>query len=256
MRSLKEAGIRVLRTADADEKARLTHAVAAAWRDGSLECITATDDPEMPASPERPGHLTEVPPNKLKTGGRKRFIHSLVHAESCAVDLTWDIIVRFCDDEPEMPREFYDDWVRVADEEAKHYSKWDKRLQELGGHYGCTAVHEGLWEAASRTAHSLKDRLAVVHMIHEGRGLDVYPIARRRFEKAGDDASKDILDANFNEEITRVGAAVKWFSFLCAAAGEDPSAEFATAVHSYHKGLLKPPFNKSARDAAGFPQEW
>ena len=45
------------------------------------------------------------------------MIHSLVHIESVAIDLSWDIIARFQSDD--LPREFYDDFVRIAQDEAK-----------------------------------------------------------------------------------------------------------------------------------------
>ena len=45
------------------------------------------------------------------------MIHSLVHIESVAMDLSWDIIARFTSEN--LPKEFYDDFVKVAQDEAK-----------------------------------------------------------------------------------------------------------------------------------------
>lgn len=46
------------------------------------------------------------------------MLHSLVHIEGVAVDLAWDAIARYgaC-----MPREFSDDFVTVAEDEARHF---------------------------------------------------------------------------------------------------------------------------------------
>jgi Protein of unknown function (DUF455) len=49
------------------------------------------------------------------------------------------------------------------------------RLRELGSEYGALPAHEGLWESAAATAHSLPARLAIESCVHEARGLDVLP---------------------------------------------------------------------------------
>lgn len=59
-----------------------------------------------------------------------------------------------------------------------HLQSWlheQARLRELGSEYGALPAHEGLWESAAATAHSLPARLAVESCVHEARGLDVLP---------------------------------------------------------------------------------
>ena len=51
---------------------------------------------------------------------RQRMLHSLVHTESWAVDLAWDVIARF-GGTPGLPRAFFDDFVAVAEDEARHF---------------------------------------------------------------------------------------------------------------------------------------
>lgn len=43
------------------------------------------------------------------------IIYSIL--ESVAIDLSWDLIARFAD--CNLPREFFDDWVKVAEDEAR-----------------------------------------------------------------------------------------------------------------------------------------
>ena len=50
------------------------------------------------------------------------MIHALVHVENIAIELSWDILMRFDETKYSLPIEFFDDWVRIAGEEAKHYS--------------------------------------------------------------------------------------------------------------------------------------
>lgn len=65
----------------------------------------------------------EVP--KLGKGGtpasRIAITHSLCHIEGVAVDLAWDAIARFVPSGA-VPRAFCDDFVAVAEDEARHFT--------------------------------------------------------------------------------------------------------------------------------------
>ncbi len=91
----------------------------------------------------------------------------------------------------------------------------EKRLKELGSHFGALPVHNGLWESATVTKDNFLSRLAIVHMVHEARGLDVHPQTRNRFKNQGDLESVDILDILYRDEITHVTAGIKWFQYAC-----------------------------------------
>ncbi len=95
----------------------------------------------------------------------------------------------------------------------------DKRLEEMGSHFGALPVHNGLWESATVTKDNFLSRLAIVHMVHEARGLDVHPQTRLRFLKAGDDVSVKLLDELYEDEITHVAAGIKWFQYSCSKRG-------------------------------------
>lgn len=62
---------------------------------------------------------------KLGRGGtpasRIAMLHSLVHIEGSAVDLAWDVIARFGPGNG-LPRAFWDDFVAVAQDEARHFT--------------------------------------------------------------------------------------------------------------------------------------
>ena len=103
------------------------------------------------------------------------FTDALAHIELNAVDLAWDILVRFTESQ-KLPSAFINDWVSVADEEAKHFALLNNRLKDLGSHYGALPAHDGLWEIAIATANNFSARLAVVPLVLEARGLDVTQI--------------------------------------------------------------------------------
>jgi uncharacterized ferritin-like protein (DUF455 family) len=214
-----------------------------------------------PARPARPDRPTLQPPREMRRrrnlgspAGRIALIHALAHIELNAIDLGWDIIARFSGED--LPREFFDDWVGVAAEEAEHFALLAARLKALGAAYGDLPAHDGLWEAAANTARDLLARLAVVPLVLEARGLDVTPEMTRRLERAGDAASAAILERIYADEIGHVAVGARWFMKLCAAHGLDPAVTFRDRVHRHFTGALKPPFNHTAREAAGLAAEF
>jgi len=256
--SLCQLAVVVLTTADTDTKAALTLEFAQKWRNGTVnEVGTAT----VPDKPARPAHVKVLPARDMPRRGvgtlenRIAMVHSLVHIESVAIDLSWDLIARFSNNN--LPKEFYDDWVKVAEDEARHYSMLNTNIKELGSFYGYLPVHEGLWDSALKTSHDLLARLAIEHMVHEARGLDVTPKTIERFKSAGDTKLANLLQNSIlPDEITHVAAGVKWFSYLCKQMTKNPVSEFIRVVPLYFNGAIKPPFNVQARAAGGMTEEW
>jgi uncharacterized ferritin-like protein (DUF455 family) len=137
-----------------------------------------------------------------------------------------------------------------------HFALLDRRLKSLGSHYGAFPAHAGLWEAAAATADDALARLAIVPMVLEARGLDVTPATIVRFEAAGDERSAAILRRILTDEIRHVGAGTRWFRWACEARGFAAPAAWQSLVKARFRGAVKPPFNNSARDAAGLTQEF
>lgn len=191
-------------------------------------------------------------PKRRAAGGsatRIALLHGVAHIELNAIDLAWDLLARFADHAP--PRAFFDDWVGVAAEEAKHFALLAARLAALGAAYGDLPAHDGLWEAAEATAGDLLARLAVVPLVLEARGLDVTPAMIARLEKAGDHQSAAGLEIIYAEEIGHVAIGHRWFAHFCAEAGLATEPTYHRLVRQYFRGALKPPFNDAARQAAG-----
>jgi uncharacterized ferritin-like protein (DUF455 family) len=254
MLDLAAEAVAVLNTADADAKAAAARRLAAAWKSGGAQFVSPGETPSRPARglvPElrRPGDMP-----KRKAGGalekRIALLHALAHIELNAIDLAWDLIARF--GQADLPRAFFEDWVRVGDEEALHFSMLAKRLRELDSFYGAHPAHDGLWQAAEETAHDLLARLAVVPLVLEARGLDVTPATLKDLERAGDHASAEILATIYRDEIGHVAIGKRWFDHFAAADGRDPAALWQELVRKHFRGRLKPPFNRTARDEAGF----
>ncbi|WP_077148342.1 ferritin-like domain-containing protein, partial [Sphingopyxis sp. KK2] len=201
-----------------------------------------------------------LPPNRMpsrRKGGSERgriaMLHALAHIEFVAIDLAVDLVGRFGG---EFPRGFVDDWIGVAADEAMHFALLDRRLRNLGSHYGALPAHAGLWEAAEATSDDALARLAIVPMVLEARGLDVTPAMIARFDGAGDTASAAILRRIYRDEIRHVSAGTDWFNRACDERGFAPASTWQSLVKSRFRGELKPPFNDSARHDAGLTQEY
>ncbi|ALG71576.1 rhamnosyltransferase [Azospirillum thiophilum] len=255
---LGDAATVVLAAAAPLEKVRLTHGFAAAWRDGLLAPDVPAPPPDRPARPDRPElKLPRDMPKRGRGGSaqnRIALLHALAHIELNAIDLAWDIVARFAP--LGLPRGFTDDWVQVADDEARHFRMLETRLNALGSSYGELPAHDGLWQAATETAHDLAARLAVVPMVLEARGLDVTPDTVRRLRDFGDGESADLLQTIHDEEIGHVAAGRRWFVHLCAERGAEPVALWQELVGRHFRGGLKRPFNVASRRLAGFGPEY
>jgi uncharacterized ferritin-like protein (DUF455 family) len=155
-----------------------------------------------------------------------------------------------------MPFGFYDDWVKAADEESKHFGFLSDCLKRMGSYYGALDAHAGMWRAAEDTAEDLMGRLAVVPMVLEARGLDVTPGMIALFEKAGDAEAVSSLQTIYAEEVGHVAYGSKWFHFLCGRHEHDPREAFHDLVKHYFHGPLKPPFNDEKRAEAGLPLDF
>jgi uncharacterized ferritin-like protein (DUF455 family) len=256
--TLTGAASAVLSAPDPADKVALTQSFASAWRDGRLAMLGDTAPPARPARPPRP--LLKAPsdmPRRRAGGsaaGRIALLHAVAHIELNALDLAWDLIARFAT--ADLPRAFHDDWVGVAAEEAKHHAMVTRRLVSLGAAYGDLPAHDGLWEAAQETAGDLLARLAVVPLVLEARGLDVTPDMIERMRRFGDDESVAILEILYAEEIAHVRAGFRWFAWECARRALLPATTYQDLVRRHYGGFLKPPFNRAAREAAGFPADF
>lgn len=237
---------------------RLGHALAHGAEIGTLPGAVP-DRPSRPAVPKlvNPRHLPRRGLGKVE--GRIALLHAVAHIEFNAIDLAADLICRFTyhpDLQDTHRYDFVSDWISVCTDEARHFTLITDRLTDLGACYGNLPAHDGLWMAALATRHDFAARLAIAPMVLEARGLDVTPAMIKKLKRVNDLASCDILQIIYDEEIAHVAAGAKWFSYLCARQKKDEKKQFHSLVKTYFSGVLKPPFNTSARDKAGLAQEF
>jgi len=246
-----------LLTGDPTAKAFATRDVARRWRKGQLDWAWDCAMPDQPAWPDQPELLppNQMPKRSKGASGAKRIAlwHSLAHIEFVAIDLALDMAGRFAE---EMGREFVSDFLSVAADEAMHFALLDRKLKTMGSYYGALPAHAGLWQAAEATKHDVAARLAIVPMVLEARGLDVTPATLERVKSQGDHSGAKILSRILDDEIRHVAFGTKHFVALAQKLGKSPQNTWKSLVSEYFKGAVKPPFNDSARSAAGLSRDF
>lgn len=257
MTSLAAAIRQALLTAQPQAKVMTTRALVRQWRRGMLPF---TFNVAMPDQPAWPATLELLPPGRMPKRGRggsdrTRIAqwHAIAHIEFVAIDLALDMVGRFG---AEMGRQFTDDFLAVAADEAMHFALVDRKLRRMGAPYGCLPAHSGLWDAAWATRHDVAARLAVVPMVLEARALDVTPATLARVQAMGDVAGARILQRILDDEIRHVRAGAMHFNAWCENHAIEPESHWKTLVARHFRGLIKPPFNDSARLAAGLSRDW
>ncbi len=244
-----------LRVADPADKAAAVHSLWADWQTGSVAaaCETARAGIDAPGAPARPELVSphQVPRRRADSAaGRAALVHALAHIEFNAINLALDAAHRFAG----MPRAYYDDWLRVAGEEAVHFGLLNAHLASLGHDYGDFPAHRGLWDMALKTAHDPLVRMALVPRVLEARGLDATPRIVDKLRVVEDRRLIEILAVVERDEIGHVAIGNRWYRWLCEQRGVDPAATFRRLLREYDAPPLKPPFNLAARRQAGFSE--
>ena len=246
-----------LLTAEPRAKVFAAREVARDWRLGRLQFAFDVAMPERPAWPERPELLAPGQMPRRGKGGSERgriaLWHALAHIEFVAIDLALDMAGRFG---AEMGTDFVTDFLSVAGDEAMHFALLSRKLGSLGSWYGALPAHSGLWEAAENTAHDVAARLAIVPMVLEARGLDVTPAMLERIRAQGDEHGAKILVRILDDEIRHVRIGTSHFVAHCREHGEQPENLWKLRVQQYLRGVIRPPFNDSARLAAGLSRSF
>jgi len=249
-----------LRLTDPEAKVAATRATFAGLGPQPLDLRrvrTTGDDGGVPGRPERPLRVSATAVEKrspFTPEGRAALIHSICHIEFNAINLALDAAWRF----DGMPEDFYRDWLRVADEEAQHFTLLHAHLQAMGHRYGDFTGHDGLWAMCKKTKDDIVARMALVPRTLEARGLDATPLIQaklRRVNTADALAACAILDIILRDEIGHVAIGNRWYRWLCERDGLDPISHYRVLYRRHEAPRLKAPFNLEARALAGFTEE-
>lgn len=257
-KSIRTTALDLLELTDPVQKVEQTRALFELQQAGQVE-LDASErllERKENAIPGRPVKPELVDPLKVERRtmrtpeGRAALLHALCHIEFNAINLALDAIWRFAD----MPEEYYFDWLKVAAEEAHHFSLLSSHLATLGFQYGDFSGHNTLWEMVFKTRDDVLARMALVPRTMEARGLDAVPNVRNKLAQVGDAAAVAIVDIILRDEIGHVAIGNRWFGYLCRQRDLDPVRCYADLAQQYRAPKLRGPFNLEARRAAGFSE--
>lgn len=270
--TLLEYGQAILRIADSAVQCQLTYEAVRFFNAGELpvgDQETPVDIPDTPPRREAAQIVDMRDLGPTKKGGNNPLI-ALIHAQAAveewAINLSWDIICRFagfkCGDGSLLPREFFADWLRVADDECRHFEIWKDELASLGISWPHLPIHQNLWDAALATKDSLLGRLCILHMCAEASGLDHAHRLSQKFHGLKHSRGAKLMMEIQMDETTHVRAGVDWFKHVVAHSpggidGEtDPIKVFHHVFTLYRHGKPRPPYNHELRAKAGLTPEW
>ena len=257
--SARQATLAALIEPDPARKVALALALRDDLRQGRVgidptTCVQTPPNAVLPGRPEKPELIPaqQMPRrNPRDPKGHAALLHSIAHIEFNAINLALDAVWRF----QNLPEDFYRDWIRVAAEEAEHFTLLRNHLRSIGAEYGDFPAHNGLWDMAEKTAGNVLARMALVPRTLEARGLDVNPSIRAKLAAAGDARGAEILDHILADEIGHVAIGNRWYHWACAQTGRNPLTAHDELAAAFDAPRIKPPFNRDARLQAGFSTE-
>ncbi len=198
-----------------------------------------------------------VPPARVlrrrgfETNEKKAILlHAIVHIEYSAIDLSLDACYRFRN----LPKEYYFEWLEVADDEFRHFNMINSLLQKTGYKYGDFPVHSSLFDAAKKTQ-NLLERMAIIPRWYEASGLDANEKIIKKLQNYKDPFAKEVIDALkiiLKEEISHVQKGDKWFKFECNRKKMEPIKTYFKIIDNFFKDWKKKDLNINARMKAGF----
>lgn len=238
---------------DAVEKCRLTKQIYADWQQSKLIRYSAHPPLDW-CQAGRPSRPELVPPSAVakrkisSPEGYAAMLHAICHIEFNAINLALDAAYRFRG----LPEDFCVDWLKVAQEEAHHFSLMRERLQDYDYDYGDFEAHNHLWDMAYKTAFDPLLRMALVPRVLEARGLDVTPGILAKVNQRGDTQTAEVLKIIYRDEVGHVQIGNKWYAYLCAQRGLEPMQLFRLLLSRYDLFIFRGYVNLEARERAGF----
>ena len=254
---LRHLALQALCSADPREKVVLATALGAQAAQLPIAPQAPVPTLPVPGRPPRPElvHPARVARRSPGTAqGLAALLHAIAHIEFNAINLALDAAWRF----DGMPRQYYLDWVRVAAEEAYHFTLLREHLASLGCSYGDLPAHDNLWTMCERTKDDVVARMALVPRTLEARGLDATPQIQAKLRRVGTPEAQhavDILDIILRDEIGHVAIGNQWYRWLCERDRLEPVAHYRVLAGRHNAPRLHPPVNEAARRQAGFTDQ-
>jgi len=184
--------------------------------------------------------------------GMGTLLHAITHIEFSAIDLALDACYRF----QKLPKEYYKDWMEVADDEVRHFQMLTDLLAQYDVKYGDYPVHQGLFNASMKTLDFIP-RMALIPRYMEANGLDANQALIAKLKKMPNTKKViEALEVILKEEVDHVKKGDKWYKYGCSQK-ENFSCDYFKIVQAVYPNSFKQhkKINEKARLEAGFSKE-
>ncbi len=204
----------------------------------------------VPLFPNRPVELSlgrgqgesfPTPSEMEHAEHRARVFHFFANHELLALELMALALLRF----PDAPTPWRLGIAQIMREEQKHLMLYRERLEALGLRLGDVAVNDFFWRNLSGMA-SPQEFIAGLSLTFEQANLDFSLHYREVFKAMGDEASRDVMDIVYREEIGHVRHGVMWLEKMRVPGESQWDA---------YRRLLKYPLTPSRGKGLGFARE-
>lgn len=183
---------------------------------------------------------------------RVRSLHAFANHELMALEMMAWALLAF----PQAEATFRKGLAQVLVDEQRHFRLYCERLEKMGVQFGDQPVNDHFWRAGPDICNPL-DWVCTMHLTFEQSNLDHAPFYGRLFREAGDEASAQLMQTIFEDEIHHVRFGSRWLKRYRA----DGQSLFETFAG--HCGAINPParakgfeFQVEARRAAGLDEEF
>ncbi len=211
----------------------------------------------LPADPGRPPELAllrqsrgRTPrPGRLRTPlERGRVLHDFANHELLALELLCAAILRF----PQAPAEFRRGLAGIAADEQDHLRLYLARMTECGVELGEAPVSAFFWDAL-RPVDDPAGFIAGLSLTLEQANLDFSRQWAAAFRQAGDNATADVLDRVYADEIRHVRYGIHWLRRWSDPTEDDFQAYRRAVVFPLGPARARGtgPFDAEGRAAAG-----
>lgn len=170
-----------------------------------------------PAEPGRPADLRFARASSGKSSfpslhrldqesERGRLLHFFANHELLATELMALVLLRF----PEAPAPFRRGVLQTLRDEQAHTRLYLRRMEECGVAFGELPVSGYFWRAISGMSDPL-DYVTGLSLTFEQANLDFCRQFARAFTTVGDEATAQLFNSIYRDEIAHVALGLKWF---------------------------------------------
>ena len=193
------------------------------------------------------------------------MLHALCHIEYSAIISYCDTLCRFHNYENfnlNEKIEFFEDIFCVISEEVTHYSLLYDKLAVIGYPYTSIPVNKNILNDLQKTENNLLERLCMISMTHEAKGLDAGPRlihkakSNQFLPKEISEEINQILDKIIMEELGHVRFGVKWYKKICEAENLDVENRYKQFMKDYDVHIKIDSVDIVKRQEAGFESTW